>query len=236
MFHKSNLIAYLALGLSLFVSACAHNVTVKVNSIVNKDLVSNAKQYFILSGMDDISADNLFFLEYRRYFDHILRKIGYQKSATLIDADIQIIFKYGLSNGRSGRYIYSTPIYNYFGGETITVTGSHAHGKRHRKVTTIHVPPRYSRVGTSVQSRSYTYYNRTVSLEALLIYKKTPDRKSQILWVTNIYSIGESNDLRSIMPYLAAAAEPYIANNSGEQQSITVYNNNPSVIELKNLP
>lgn len=233
--QRPHLISMILIVCSLSVSGCAHNITISVNSIVDKTLSSDKKLYFLTSGLDDTTGDDLYFQEYRRYFDHILTKKGYIKTNILTEADILIIFKYGLSDGRSGYYTYSTPVYDYIGGETITITEPPTSGSSKAKVTTIHIPARYERIGTSLQSRSYTHYNRTASLKALLINKKDRDSDPRVLWQTHIYSVGESGDLRSIMPYLAAAAEPYVGENSGEQQSITLHNESPNVIEFRNL-
>jgi hypothetical protein len=240
MTQQPKMISMLLILCSLLVSGCAHNITISVNAIVDKTLSSDKKLYFLASGLNETTGDDLYFQEYRRYFDHILTTKGYIKTDILTEADILIVFKYGLSDGRSGYYTYSTPVYDYVGGETITITEPPTTGTSKAKVTTIHIPPRFERIGTSMQSRSYTHYNRTASLKALLINKdsidkESRDKDSRVLWQIHIYSVGESGDLRSIMPYLAAAAEPYVGGNSGEQRSITLTNEAPSVIKFKNL-
>lgn len=78
-------------------------------------------------------------------------------------------------------------------------------------------------MGTSIETCSYTIFNRTVSLEARIISEHDKDESEEIsekttppAWSIYIYSIGESNDLRLVMPYLAAAATPYIGKNTGQ--------------------
>ena len=55
------------------------------------------------------------------------------------------------------------------------------------------------------------------------------------MWNVNIHSVGESNDLRAIMPFLAAATMPFLGKNSGLQQSLTLAEDDPLVLELRGL-
>lgn len=217
------------------ISGCASQVTVNVNSIVDPSIKDAGKNYVLTSGLPDREKDDLYFREFRRYFDHILQKKGYTKVTERTLADIEILFKFGISDGRTGLYTYSMPIYDHVGGETITITEPANDGSGKTKVTTIHIPGRFERVGTSIETQSYTMFNRSAHLEARLINKAGDTKRGSLLWQTNIHSIGESNDLRAIMPYLAAAAEPYLGVNSGEQRVITLKRQAPNVLELKRL-
>lgn len=48
-----------------------------------------------------------------------------------------------------------------------------------------------------------------------------------------ISSIGDSSDLRGIMPYLATASAEFIGINTGEQRKIVVNRKDHFVLELK---
>lgn len=215
--------------LFLLTVGCASTVDVTVNSIVDPQLMPEAKRY-VLTG--DKSQDDLFFREYSRYFDAVLQNAGYTKTDNRDEADLDIQFKFGISDGRTGVYTFASPIYDFIGGETITITErtSDANGQ---KVTTIHIPARLERVGTSLETRSYTIFNRTASLQARALRRR--DEDNSLVWSIYVNSVGESNDLRRIMPYLAAAAEPFIGKNTGQLVGIVLKRDDPAVVQLKQL-
>ena len=219
----------------LFVYGCASTVNININSIVDPALTPPGKRYVFNSG--DKNQDDLYFREFSRYFDTVLQDAGYIKVNTQQEADLDILFTFGISDGRSGVHSYASPIYDYVGGETITITEKTS-GPNGQKVTTITIPSRLERVGTSIESRSYTLFNRTVSLEARLIDEQdeeTPEQAAPLVWSIYVYSVGESNDLRLVMPYLAAAAAPYIGKNTGQLIAIKLKADDASVQRLKGL-
>jgi hypothetical protein len=231
-------VAFLLITVLLLMSGCATTVDVNVNSIVDPSMAHMGKRYVLINGNNEKAQDDLFFREFSRYFDAALKQAGYEKVSNRDDADLDIYFKYGISDGRTGVYSYASPIYDFVGGESITIT-ENTGGTTGQKVTTIHIPSRLERVGTDVQTRNYVLYNRTASLEARAVSKEEESaaqkKKNPLVWSVYVYSVGESNDLRQIMPYLAAAAEPYIGLNTGQQINVALKHDSPEVLKLKAL-
>jgi hypothetical protein len=200
------------------------------------------KKYFFASGMDDVNEDDLYFMEFARYFEYALQQNGYQRVMDRTEANLVIRAKYAVSDGRSAFQIYQFPIYEHIGGETYTIseTTTDSSGKPVTVRRTIHIPSRIEWVGTSHETRTYTLYNRTASLQAIQNPEKKPSAEvkqdqtqEKILWQIHMHSISESPDLRQIMPYLATVAIPYIGKNSGQQRSIDIELNDPAVTALK---
>jgi hypothetical protein len=227
-------ISILFIALSLVITGCASTIDVNVNSIIDTQMAAKGNRYILTSGAKEKSEADLYFREFSRYFDVVLKDAGFVKVANRDDADIEILFKYGISDGRTGVYSYSTPIYDFVGGETVTITEKDT-GATGQKVTTIHIPARLERIGSSIETRSYTTYNRTASLEAMPVGKDSEKQKRPLLWQVYVYSVGDSNDLRFVMPYLAAAAGPYIGKNSGQQITTNLKHDDPAVMRIKNL-
>lgn len=222
----------LLIPLLLIFYGCASTVTVTLNSIADPGLAGQGKYYVITSGIDETGEEDLFFREFSRYFEVALNDAGYIKIDDIDKADMQIAFKYGISDGQTGVYSFTSPLYDFVGGETITITEKTS-DPNGQKVTTINIPARFQRVGTSVETRGYTLYNRTASLEARTINKQSKDEKGAVIWSMYIYSVGESNDLRLIMPFMAAAAAPYLGKNSGQQLSRDLKHDDPAVARIK---
>lgn len=219
--------------ISQLVFGCANRVTVNVNAITS-NAVGGDKNYVLTSAMDEVDKKDLFFREFSGYFEYVLQKQGYVLVDDKKDADIEILFGYGISDGKTDIATFSWPIYEAIGGETITITESSTDtsGKPTITTRTIYIPPRIARVGTSIESQHYTMFNRTVILEARSLDKS--GAKGAGLWKLLISSVGESDDIRSIMPYLAAASASYIDKNTGHQSRVTLDPLNPLVLELKN--
>lgn len=223
-----------AVLLLLLLGACTRMVTVDINAIVDPALAQVKKDHasYFLTPAQNINKDDLYFKEYSGYFIKALKQHGYSLSADKSKASIEIVFSYGLSDGHSGVYTYASPIYEFVGGETITITEQTSDPAVQPKVTTIHIPSRYERVGTSLESQEYTYYIAHAGLEARTI-SSSPGDKVKILWGIQMQSRVTSDDLRRIMPYMAYAATPYIGKNSGHQISVDIKENDPKVINTK---
>ena len=220
---------------TLLLAGCAGYVTVNVSAISSNTVDSFGTRYLFASAMRDVDTKDLYFREYSQYFETILQKKGYIKVTHSLNADLEISFAYAISDGTTGISVFSWPIYETFGGETITIT-EQTRGPSGKLTTTtrqVHVPVRVQRIGTEVETRSYTLFNRTATLEARVINKD--GSIGDIVWMVLISSIGNSGDLRGTMPYLAAASAEFIGINTGEQRKVVVNRKDPFVLELKSI-
>lgn len=219
----------------LLMSGCANRVTVHVNSITNDSIKSAGHRYLLTNNAGEVEEKDLYFQEFSHYFQAVLKQQGYTRVSSKKDADVEIRFAYGLSDGRTGISTYAWPIYDTIGGDIITITEktTDSSGNPVTTTRTIRVPTRIERVGSSIETRSYTLFNRTASLKARLLDKE--GKPGEVLWIVSISSVGESNDLRAIMPYLAVAAEDFIGKNTGQQREIEIDRNDPRVKALKKM-
>jgi len=235
--HRPLLLLFFALGVLLLLNACAHHVVVNVNAITDMKVPQHGNRYFMTNANDGNATSELYFQEFRTYFDHLLTKNGYTKVDDLKDADIEIRFHYGVSDGKTGIQHYSWPIYETFGGDRVTITEriTDSSGNTQTINRTVYIPPYVRQVGSAYEAQSYTYYNRYLNLAAYPAAAEKGQTTLTPLWNVNVYSVGESDDLRAIMPYLAAASAPYLGKNSGQQQSVTIGADNPLVKELQSL-
>jgi len=217
-------------------NGCVSHVVVDVNAISDPQATGLGKRYFLTNVNQDAPTNDLYFQEFRRYFDYVLQKQGFKKSDTRDNADIEIQFYYGISDGRTGIQTYSWPIYETYGGQTITVTEKITDGSGQTRSVqrTMYIPAYIQQIGNTYETRSYTIYNRYANLAAIPTHR-TENQAITPVWSVNIQSVGESNDLRAIMPYLAAASMPFLGRNSGQQQSIKLDAKDPLIMELRSL-
>ena len=225
------------MAIFLLLSGCATGLTVQVNAIADIDLKPTGMRYVLLNGNAEGREDDLFFREFSVYFTQILANKGYQQVKTRDQADIEIFFRYHVSEGRSGIYTFTHPIYESIGGNTIRFSETKTDASGTTTTTgTVHIPASYQYVGTAVESRSYTVFTSSIALEAYALDVNAKTAKPEtpsILWQTLVSSTSDSNDLRAIMPMMAVAAEPYLGSNSGKQQAIRVKFDDPKVAAIR---
>ena len=53
------------------------------------------------------------------------------------------------------------------------------------------------------------------------------------VWKTNVISIGSSNDLRLVMPYMVTAMKPYLGTNTGRKLEVEIVADDPAVLLLR---
>jgi len=228
------LIILLLIFSSLLLTGCAGNITVNVSAISSNTVENFGARYVFASAMNDVETKDLYFREYSGYFDTILEKKQYVKVPDRQLADLEINFAYAISDGTTGISVFSWPIYEVFGGETITISEQTRNASGQLSTTTrqVHFPVRVQRIGTEMETRSYTLYNRVATLEARVVNKD--GSIGDVVWMVLISSIGRSGDLRGTMPYLAAASAAFIGSNTGEQREVVINRKDPFVLELKN--
>jgi hypothetical protein len=222
----------------MLLGGCASTLQVHVNAIADTSLTPPTKRYVLINANKDGNEDDLFFREFSAYFVEILADKGYQQVDSRDAADIEILFQYAVSDGRTGIHTFTHPIYEAIGGQTITFTETKTDSSGTTTTTkgSVHVPLQYQHVGTAVESHSYTVFTSSVALEAYLVNgAKTADKGGapKVLWKTVVSSTSESNDLRAIMPVLATAASPYLTDNSGAQISVKMKVDDPKVLATK---
>ena len=71
--------------------------------------------------------------------------------------------------------------------------------------------------GYTTYRKTHVYYNRYVTLLA-------KDASSKELWRVDVSSIGESKNLKAIIPLLIDAAKPYIGTNTAEPVQLVIQN------------
>jgi len=223
------------MSMVLLFAGCASKPIVRINAITDSNQTQSGSNYILLSGSSETPENDLYFQEFSRYFHHILATNGFNKVDDLSVANVRIMFSYDVSDGRTGMYSHSWPIYDTVGGYsyTITETSTDANGKQSVIKRKIHVPARLYRVGTEHETRSYTIYSHFAKLVAY--DAANTDHQSTPIWSILLQSNNDSNDLRTIMPYLAAAAKNFIGKNSGRQVSLKIDSDSKIVKELQSL-
>ncbi len=230
MHIKHSFIAIIILLAVALLTGCASSFVVQVSAIADPAANTNNKRYVLVNGNTKGQEGDLFFREFSAYFIPILAEKGYQRVDSHKDADMEIFFRYAISEGRTGVNTFARPIYETIGGNIVNITRTRTDSAGATTTTrsTVHVPLQTFYVGTVLESRSYTVYTSSAALEA---YKIKPAGK--ILWKTLMNITSDSNDLRSTIPVMAAAAAPYLAGNSGAAKKIRLKQDDPRISAIR---
>lgn len=223
--------------IAFLLAGCGSKFTIKVDSISDQGSAPGGKNYVLYSGMSDVPLDDLHFREFSTYFRHILKTIGYREVGDRESAQLAIYFSYGISAGKDIYYSYMRPIYETVGGDTIryTETRTDPSGATTHTTGTTRIPLHRQVVGMETERASYTLYTAFAVIEAKRIGDLQQGSEARTVWKTTIKSTGKSDDLRAIIPAMAAAAEHYLGENTGSQKTIRLYERDSKVKRMREL-
>jgi len=224
---------------ALFLVGCSPKIAVRIDSIVAQGTVLQEKNYIFYSGMSGTSANDLYFREYGKYFLEVLKKNGYRQVNQPEAADLAIYFSYGITGGTEVHYTYTRPVYAIVGGETVDIreTETDAAGRKIKTTKTVTIPSTTRVVGVETRRESYTVFTAHAVLEAEEIHgtQGQTDNSMETLWKTTITTTSKLDDLRRIMPIMAAASVPYLGKNTGEIVTVELRDGDAQVLEMKSL-
>lgn len=220
---------FLCLFALLLLPGCATTYVVGVDSIAESTTPVAGVKYVLTSGMNDVKDSDLYFREFSAQFRRILQAKGYVEAAARADASIAINLSYGTSSGHNELYSYLRPLYHVSGGENITYKEikTDSAGLKTETTSTVYVPLRTQVIGYTTELNSQTLYTHFATLEADEL--ANGENTGKQAWKTTIRLIDPSNDLRRLLPYMAAAAAPYLASNTGAMQTVELKPDDPRV-------
>lgn len=189
--------------LALFGAGCAQTYYFKVDALA--DPSARSGQTFALeSGFADKPGATLRFRETADFVDRALRARGYQPT-DVEAADLIITVQANLSGPLSDTEVRSSPVYYRTWGQSqiIRTPVRDANGQVRYVATRIYLPPETRFAGYRETERSIIVYEKSLDLTA-----RTPDGVE--VWTVSVRTVDRDSDLRAAIPYLAAAAMPYL--------------------------
>jgi hypothetical protein len=218
----------LVVALSIVAGGCANTYQIRVDSIAETG-APRGTRYVLVSGMADVTETDLYFKEFAAHFRPILAAKGFSEVASRDAADFEVALSYGTSSGRAEYYTYTRPIYHVTGGEQIRYREirTDASGQKTETSGTFYVPVRTEVIGYTSELNSQTVYTSYVILDATTRGVDDGASQRKPLWKTTLRLTDPSNDLRQLIPHMAAAGAPYVATNTGASIKIERPKNEP---------
>ncbi len=188
------------------------------------------RTYVLYPGLKDVDANDLQFREFAVYVHRALQTKGFVPAQDGGPADVVIFVSYGIGDPQTTYYSY--PIFGKVGGGTSTFSAStYGSGGYAHTTGTVTASPRFGVVGTGVGAR--TEFFRWAVVEAVDVDAFVKTQQVVQLWRTTMTSSGSSGDLRLVFPIMVAAAQPYIATNTGQQVRRILNEASPEVVAVR---
>ena len=193
---------FIATGCSPMTSK--YRVTVDAITAPNTTVVPSS--YSIKALGENTDVNSLRFQQHAATLIQMLNTKGYTQVDTDHVAEQTIYFDYGIEKIKEEVQTYSEPniTFGMSWGFPYRYYGRHYHPYNN-----------FWYGGDTTYRKVYSYYNRYITLLA-------KDSLNKELWRVDASSIGESKNLRKIVPMLLEAAEDYIGKNTSEPIKITM--------------
>lgn len=206
---------------------------ISVNSFARND--SDVKRKYVLrSGDKDVPESDLQFLEFQDYIRRGLNSRGLTYTEKMEDADLVILVNYGIGEPQTHSYTYSAPVWGQTGYSSATTVGTFSnYGSSGSYSANTTLNPTYGVTGYAPQTETVTTFSRWLSVAAYDAQALSKDKKMEQVWKSNIVSTGTSGDLRKVMPAMVVASWPYWAKNTGEMVNLSIEEDNPSILALR---
>ncbi|CAA6824128.1 MAG: Unknown protein [uncultured Sulfurovum sp.] len=206
------LLILLSISMLIFTTGCSITPKYKVTiDAITANNVAFAPSTYDIKALDqNKNSSGLIFQENIGKLARVLQQKGYIRNHTGQTAKQTIYFDYGLEKVNEETQTYAEPNISFHMG--------YGHGYRYGGYYSPFFYPYY---GTgfggaySTYRKTYVYYNRYVTLLA-------KNELNQELWRVDVSSVGESKNLRKIIPILIEATEPYLGSNTPEPVQIII--------------
>ena len=208
---------------ALLLGGCASPYTFKVDAIKNPD-ANDYKSYKMVSSNAEIDENDLQYKEVAKYVKTTLSAQGLYEAPTVESADMVVDISYGVGEPQIGFKTYTTPVYAIRGGGTRTVATPVVDSKGNvtYRTITIYDPPRREVVDFEERMVPITTYEKYLRLTARDNQEIDASEGPAQVWSIYVKNKDESDDLRKYLPLMAAAAVPYVGENTENQQEIKI--------------
>ena len=204
------LLINLTLFTLIFTTGCSvtPKYRVTIDAITTPNLAVSPTSYTIKALDEKKETNGILFKRYAQKLSETMQQKGYTLMSEHQGAKESLYFDYGLEKVNEATEVYVEPNISFNMGWGFPY-GRH-YGHYHPFFYNDFYGARYN-----TYSKTRTYYNRYITLLA-----KEPSGKE--LWRVDVSSVGESKNLRKIIPILIEAAAPYIGTNTAEPVQLVI--------------
>jgi len=217
----------------IILAGCTTRYSVNIDALKSTSWSPGQSQTFrLVNTTPEIDESDLFFQEVSRRVTRALSEKGYRASDS-DSADLLIEVNAHLSEPMTETVTRSDPVYFDSPGRTrvIATPVVDKNGKLVRYVySEVWYPGRRHLAGYNERSEQITVFDKRLELKA---YEQLADgRRGGQAWRVDVALRNRSSDLRGYLPYMLAAALPYIGDETSGQIQIQIAEDDPLAISL----
>ena len=224
-----------AAAAALFLGGCASPYTFKVDAINNPD-VEGYESFKMVSSNAEVDENDLQYKEVSDYVKTTLSAQGLYEAPDTDSADMIVDISYGVGEPQIDYKTYTTPVYAVRSGGprhvAIPVVDKNGRVVGYRN-TTVYDPPHREVVDYEEKTVPITTYEKYLRLTARDNQNVDESQAPAQVWSIYVKNKDESADLRKYLPLMAAAAVPYVGENTESQQEIKLKESDDEVAFVK---
>ena len=205
---------------------------VDVDSI-STPAANEKKRYLLLPGDKNIPHEDLQFHEFTRYIEKAMGEKGFVRVNSPEESEVIVFLTYGIGNAEKHLSSYTIPHFGQTGVSASQTTGtlSNFGGMSSFSALTTYTPT-FGVTGYSSGVKEYVTYPRFIILDAFDSEANHKENIFKPVWRTRADSVGYSNDLRLVFPYMVVSMKSHFATNSGKKIVYQISENDSSVKAL----
>lgn len=217
------------LVLPVLFAGCSSTYSFKVNALKNEDVQeSHHRTYKLTSPDPEIDETDPQYYQVAEYVRAALAERGLVEAGPNEKADMVIEVDYGMSDPHvEVRANFKSP-FELPSGVSRTVS---------KPVVDEEGNVTYKREAVMIYEPDYypvTTYEKYLELKANEYGDEDPNEVKVQLWSVRVKSVDESDELEKYLPMMAAAAVPYVGEDTGEQREIKLREDDHRVAYVKN--
>lgn len=211
-------------------AGCAQTYHLRVDALADPEVEQNGQSYVLENGFPDNPGSSLRYREVADYVDRALQARGFQPAGEESRADLLITVSASVSDPISDTETSLEPMYYRSWGRSRVIRTPVVDKDGNVRVISsyIYSPPETYFGGYTSRDRSVVVYEKQLELTA-----RTPDGTEA--WTLTVSSVDRNSDLRSYVPYLAAAATPYLGEATEGSIVVRIKENDDTVQYLKGM-
>jgi len=225
-------------SLVILFSGCAQKYGFRVDALSRDGFVPppQNKISFVIENADpDADENDLRFQELASIVSRGLIDRGYVRAASGEKADLVIMAGAEVSDPLTENRRFSEPIYHRTGGYSRVirrpVIGDDGKVKKY-VYSDVYVPPRSYFAGYIPRNENITVYEKVLYLSAREA-STDKGKPGDEVWTLQVKSRDTSTDLRAYLPYMMAAALPYLGERTQGEVEIVIDDEDPAVEKLR---
>lgn len=183
-------------------------------------LENNFKKYKVIPH-ESVDSKNIQYQKFLSQIKFSLNESGFQEDE--INPEIAIIFYYGIGKPIITTRTFAIPIFGttgYSAASTHGTISTWGNSASYSQTTTL--TPQTGIVGAVPHQTTEITYERYLSLLAYDLVKTRKDKAPAQIWETSILSVGESNDLRKVFPFMSVVLKDYANKDNGQRETIQI--------------